>query len=897
MQLPGKTDFEFPFALARDFMQYKQVPIFDVSEEIPGFDDVQEDVNLHFVLERNDKWNLFRLLENSGVDVNSKNKEGLTPLIFSVMYNNADITEMLLNSEKNRLSVDAQDSKGKTALVCAAERNNLPALGLLLEKGANRDMADSFGDTAVTWSCRLGHASVLEKLLAHEKSSHTLSSLLNNKNMEGRTALMLAVEGRHTNVVKMLLEAGADPHVRGPRGVSLLDIALNSNDAQLVELVAQAVVSKDESDVNSMPGLVDRRLIKQCIQTDKWEGLLTLSRFGFKLYDDIEKNILKRPFPESIAYKYSSTGEDPLDVRLRINPLILALDLNLVAAAKIMAVEKPECVVWVNGIYEAPIMVACKIGNIDLINHLLDRGADINGVNCQKESCAYYAAQNGQIEVVKHLAELVDDQSRDYFVWNCVKGAIQHEKSDLLEFVLRELVLTDLNSGRPVTGFSQESPQGFTALTFAVSFDRVDAFRMLLSFSKELRLSPNLLRAAALNAAGKGYVDILGVLLEYSRRIASIPQLVLEQAISAASMNLHWDALNLLLQSAKSINYDLFELCFRVAADHGRLDVLTNLFDRGSYPNELSKYLRYSVGTGHVEVLDYFLQKGCKRSVALSEFVEAAGRGHTEMVNFLIADASDEKLQSALVSAAREGHWELVNILSANGASIDEALPYFAVIAGGGHVEMLSILFSPDVSLQERESAMVAAATNGHGRVVHFLHENGVSLDCIKPKFDHFVYSNHFEIVKILVESGTVVDLDQHLVTAASAGYGELVRILIGLETNHWRIGEALIASAAYGDLEMVELILANEDWMRGIKPTQIESALKEAASSAYHENNAAVIQMLLQLQPRRNFVFDVYESVQSLYELTNASEPLQRIKHAMNALGSYLGFLPELEA
>lgn len=892
MQFPTKTPFEFPSGFSPDFEQYGAFPGFDAEEEIPDYCGAREGITLHFALEQNNKWNVIRLIENPEVDLNSKNKEGLTPLIFSVMYNELEITQVLLDCKNKSIDIDARDSKGKTALACAAFKNKLPTVEALLARGAKCEIGDDCGDTPITWASRLGHSAVLESILAHEKSTPSLVALLNSKNLEGRTALMLAVEGQHIDAVRVLLKAGASVGIRGPLEVTLLDLALSSNNTRLIELVAHAMVPSGLPPEKFTAELLDKRVIKQAILMDKWEGLLALSKLGFKFFDEIEKNILKRPVPESISYKYSKTNEDPLDVRLKINPLILALDLNLTLAAEILAAQKPELVRRANGMYETPIMLACKLGDIGLINLFIGHGANLNGQNYNKESCANYAGGHGQIEVLKHLAGLVEDRHRDLFIWQCVKGAIRHEDSTILDYVLKEFVLPGLKAGESRTGFTEESAQGFTALSFAVGFNRVGAVQLLADFGDQLGFSKDVWDNSLVRAAKNGSVELLTVLLKRSSDCGYLNQALLEGAISAANEQNQWAALKLLLKSAPLIDYDVFKSCVDRAVYSGQIEIIHNLFDRGSYTNEINKYLAYSVRAGHVDTVKFFRDKGGELNFALSEFVAAAGFGHKEVVSFLIEDASPEQLQSALVSAAKCGHSEIVDALRSKGAKLDEALPFFAEIAGQGHVEMLAMLVRLGVTQQERESAMTEAALNGHANVVVFLKENGVDLRSIKSTFSNAVDQNHFEIVKILVDSGTIEDdYEDYLLSAARNGSGEIVRMLIGRGTSPWAIGEALVEAATDGDEETTALILGNERWRTGVDAAQAERALKEAVARSFEENRAGLVAPLLELAPSREVVFGAYSELNRMYELTESSEELKALKATMNVLGSYLGF------
>ncbi|KAK3243501.1 hypothetical protein CYMTET_46849 [Cymbomonas tetramitiformis] len=55
----------------------------------------------------------------------------------------------------------------------------------------------------------------------------------------GLTALFLAVEEKHVEVVRMLLTCGAETHVKNKAGASLLKVARDTHDKEIIKLVTE----------------------------------------------------------------------------------------------------------------------------------------------------------------------------------------------------------------------------------------------------------------------------------------------------------------------------------------------------------------------------------------------------------------------------------------------------------------------------------------------------------------------------------------------------------------------------------------------------------------------------------------------------------------------------------
>lgn len=102
-----------------------------------------------------------KLLIEAGADIHQRiSKEKLTPLMVAAAQTKAaegtyfvpgsvrpiDIDRMLI---KRGADVNAQSTKGMTALMIAAARNNTPAVGLLLNSGADPDIKNKAGETAL----------------------------------------------------------------------------------------------------------------------------------------------------------------------------------------------------------------------------------------------------------------------------------------------------------------------------------------------------------------------------------------------------------------------------------------------------------------------------------------------------------------------------------------------------------------------------------------------------------------------------------------------------------------------------------------------------------------------------------------------------------------------------
>ena len=123
----------------------------------------------------------------------------------------------------------ARGAGGWTALMYAAAYGDIRDLGLLLRQGADPNVQNDEGATALIYA-----TDDLEKtklLLDHGAKPNLRSG-------EGQTALTVAASGAGTEaVVKLLLERGADAKVRLPNGRSALQLPALQGDLPLLRLL------------------------------------------------------------------------------------------------------------------------------------------------------------------------------------------------------------------------------------------------------------------------------------------------------------------------------------------------------------------------------------------------------------------------------------------------------------------------------------------------------------------------------------------------------------------------------------------------------------------------------------------------------------------------------------
>lgn len=160
--------------------------------------------------------------------------------------------------------VNAVEGDGATALAWAAHRDDVTAAGLLLRAGANPKLANAYGVTPLALACVNRSAAMVRTLLdagadpnqtqwtgetalhrcARTGSVETVRLLLGRgarvdavEERQGHTPLMRAIGGKHVEVVRALLQSGADVHARSKGGYTPLLFAAQEGDLESARLL------------------------------------------------------------------------------------------------------------------------------------------------------------------------------------------------------------------------------------------------------------------------------------------------------------------------------------------------------------------------------------------------------------------------------------------------------------------------------------------------------------------------------------------------------------------------------------------------------------------------------------------------------------------------------------
>ncbi|XP_019858351.1 PREDICTED: ankyrin repeat domain-containing protein 17-like [Amphimedon queenslandica] len=175
------------------------------------------------------------LLLSKNPDINIQSNVGETALMAAGCYGHHQVIELLLSKD---LDINIQDKNGATALMYASGNGHHQVVELLLSKDPDIDIKKNDGGTALIAASANGHHQAVKLLLSKDPD-------INSQDDDRQTALMGASANGHHQVVELLLSKNPDINIQDKDGVTALMYASYFGHHQVVELL----LSKDP-DIN-----------------------------------------------------------------------------------------------------------------------------------------------------------------------------------------------------------------------------------------------------------------------------------------------------------------------------------------------------------------------------------------------------------------------------------------------------------------------------------------------------------------------------------------------------------------------------------------------------------------------------------------------------------------------
>jgi len=195
------------------------------------------------------------LLIQRGANVNAATKNGFTALAFATMKNDSASVRLLVKAgaDPNNALPDQDQTK---MLLLAAAYDSTQAAMALLDGGANPNVADSRGRTPLHIAAQEGSLELVRKLVSKGADLNARTAKINTPDSGffrapagEQTPLLLAAKFDQVDVMRVLIEAGANTKLKAQDGTTLFLAAAGSGHVEAAKFAYE--FDKDVKTVDS----------------------------------------------------------------------------------------------------------------------------------------------------------------------------------------------------------------------------------------------------------------------------------------------------------------------------------------------------------------------------------------------------------------------------------------------------------------------------------------------------------------------------------------------------------------------------------------------------------------------------------------------------------------------
>lgn len=174
-------------------------------------------------------------LEN-GVDINCTNRQGRTAIILASLNKHYEAVSFLISAGAD---IDKQDETCFNPFLLSCLNNDLTLLRIVLPAKPDLTRLTRFGGVGITPASEKGHVEIVRELLTKTEIN------FNHTNFVGWTPLLEAIvlnDGgeKQQEIVKLLLDHGANPHMTDKYGKTPLELAREKGYDAIAQLLVNA---------------------------------------------------------------------------------------------------------------------------------------------------------------------------------------------------------------------------------------------------------------------------------------------------------------------------------------------------------------------------------------------------------------------------------------------------------------------------------------------------------------------------------------------------------------------------------------------------------------------------------------------------------------------------------
>ena len=383
----ANKDGATPFLIACSKAQAELVKLLLKAKADPNITDTDGDTSLHAAIAADCSEEIIQEIIDHGAEINAVNKRGRTALLLSCFYRQMDSVKVLLEVGADPT---ISDEEGFSCLQAAVDgRCSKNTLQALMENGAQIDAKRKDGTNALLRACRTGQSESVLFLLEAGVD-------VNIVNFDGNTSLHVAVYGNcNKQTLQQMIEKGVSVNALNKRGETALVLACELAQVELVRVLLEKGANPDISDHEGYTRL-HAAVFGHCPNETLQEIIAHKAYLHAKSTKGVTALFLACTRRQQEAVKILLTaGSNPNTSTIAGTSLHAAIFGGCSKKIISSLIGHGADVNAVNKKNASALFIACCKGDEDAINVLLKAGADANNAEVGAgNTCLHHAVSN-----------------------------------------------------------------------------------------------------------------------------------------------------------------------------------------------------------------------------------------------------------------------------------------------------------------------------------------------------------------------------------------------------------------------------------------------------------------------------------------------------------------------
>ena len=421
---------------------------------------------LEFMDEAHPSWNSWRAWFDAQNVEEAEDAEDETtapgPIYYAVRLGQ---TTVALRQIESRSSIEEEIEGRRSPFHRACFDGNMAIVEAMLKGGASITARDIRGRTLVYSASLNGQVEVVKTLLQKEGQQQ-----LDTANDYGWTPINVAADGGHLEVVRLLVEKGADMTIAHSAGWTPIHSAAAGGYDDVVKLLVH-----NGADITAA-------------DSDGWTLLHKAAGTG-----NIE-----------LARLLTSNGADiTAENGGGWTPLLIAAGMGHSEVIRMLIGMGVNTMVAQNDGW-TPLHAAARNGHLEAAKLLIDQGVDITAASNVGWTPIHAAAAHGHPKVVKLLLDMgVDVEAIDKSGWTPLSAAAVNGQIEVVRFLI--------SRGARITVANED---GWTPILMAASYGHLDVVRLLIDEGADANVANRQGKTPMLVAAEYGHQEVLRLLVD-----------------------------------------------------------------------------------------------------------------------------------------------------------------------------------------------------------------------------------------------------------------------------------------------------------------------------------------------------------------------------------------------